>query len=482
MTQSKKKKECYLCCNHMEQNLSNRKIYSLKDVLLSVKNVINNTFNNYYWIKAEIVKLNYYTKSGHCYPDLVEKENGRIKAQIRANIWAGNFITINNKFRSVTGENLKDGIYVLILAKVTFHEQYGLALNIVDIEPSFTLGEMAREKKETIAKLQSEGIFYKNKNLDFPVLPKRIAIISVETSKGYNDFIKIINNNKYNFIIEHTLFPALLQGEGAVSSIKEQILNISKQKERFDIVCIIRGGGGDVGLNAYDNYSLAKSVAECPLPIITGIGHSTNETVVQMVAYANKITPTEAAYFILQRFETFYEKILTAQQILINSSIEKINNEVYKTDNFIKRITSKTSSFLQENNFTLNIYERKISNSATNILLKKKYFLETLLNSIDYKTKNIISNEKNILQNFTASLTKSTSLFIEKNNIYIENINKQLELLKPENILKRGYSITLINNRVVKSIDKINSGDLLESKIYNGVIISKVLKTKNDKK
>ncbi len=465
----------------MDQNLPQRKIYSLKDVLLSIKNVIGNTFNNYYWIKAEIVKLNYYTKSGHCYPDLVEKENGRIKAQIRANIWAGNFTTINNKFRSVTGENLKDGIYVLILAKITFHEQYGLALNIVDIEPSFTLGEMAREKKETIARLQNEGLFFKNKNLNFPLLPKRIAVISVETSKGYNDFINILNNNKYRFVIEHSLFPALLQGEGAVVSIKEQIDNISMHKKLFDVVCIIRGGGGDVGLNAFDNYSLSKAVASCPLPVITGIGHSTNETVVQMVAFANKITPTEAAHFIIQKFETFYERVITAQNILLNASVEKIITEKNKTDNLINRIVSKTSLFLQQKNFSIDIYRRKISNKATNSILKRKYILNVISKSVEHKAGTVITAEKNHLDNLVISLSKSLSLFFEKNKNKTENIKKHLELLKPENILKRGYSITLFEGKALKQANNLKAGDIIESKLYKGVVSSKIVFTENNR-
>ncbi len=466
----------------MEQNVPQRKIYSLKDVLLSIKNVINNTFNNYYWIKAEIVKLNYYSKSGHCYPDLVEKENGHIKAQIRANIWAGNFITINNKFRSVTGEYLKDGIFVLILAKITFHEQYGLALNIVDIEPSFTLGEMAREKKETVQKLQSEGLFDKNKNLEFPLLPKRIALISVETSKGYSDFINVIKGNNRGFVIEHTLFPALLQGEGAVSSIKQQLKNISEQRDLFDVVCIIRGGGGDVGLNAYDSYTLAKEVANCPLPVITGIGHSTNETVVQMIAYANKITPTEAAHFIINKFELFYDRVLSVQESLISSATGKINAGYLNINAISDTIINKTSAFVKEQKYVINLLERKISNSAFNVILKKNHLLNTISNSIDYKSKNILNYNKNRLNNIITELDKSVSRFIYKRKTDIENRQKQLELLKPENVLRRGYSITFLNGKVVKSTSEIKNGDIITNVLHKGKIKSEIIEIEKDKK
>ena len=257
-----------------------QKYYSLGELTGSIRKVIAKAYTSAYWVKTEIAKLNFYPYSGHCYPDLVEKQNNKVVAQIRSTIWSGTFDAITKKFRQATGENLSEGMTVLFLVRVVYHEQHGLSLNILDVEPSFTLGEMAREKQQAIQRLKKEGLFDLNKQLAFPLLPKNIAVISVETSKGYHDFLNILQNNRYGYHFEQTLFPALLQGEGAVKSIVQQLKAIAHYTGRFDVVVIIRGGGGDVGLSAYNNYTLAKEVAGFPLPVITGIGHATNETVI----------------------------------------------------------------------------------------------------------------------------------------------------------------------------------------------------------
>ena len=306
-----KKVKCYFCSKNY--NLTNPvqnipKYYSLAELSASIESVVAKTYRNSYWVKAEIARLNHYPKSGHCYPDLVEKKNGIIMSQIRGTIWSGYFSDINKKFISVTREPLNDGMTVLFLAKVTYNAVYGLSLQISDIEPSFTLGEMAKEKSLSIEKLKKEGLFSKNKQLTTPLLIRRIAVISVETSKGYHDFIKTIDNNDWNYKFFHMLFPAVLQGEAAIKSITEQLKIIKKVSHHFDAVTIIRGGGGDIGLSSYDSFKLSSEVASFPLPIITGIGHATNETVVEMIAWANKITPTDVAYFLIQKYHNFFCK------------------------------------------------------------------------------------------------------------------------------------------------------------------------------
>ena len=238
------------------KNIDN-KYHSLLELTQSVESVINKTYTKSYWVKAEIAKLNFYPKSGHCYPDLVEKQNGKVVAQMRAIIWAGSFKDMSLKFTNVTNEKIGDGMTVLLRCSVKFSPIYGLSLQIHDIEPSFTLGELAKEKQKSIARLKDEGKFYKNKQLLPPLLIQRLAIISVETSKGYQDFIKVIDNNEWGYKFFHMLFPALLQGDGAVKSITSQLTSINKIIHHFDAVLIIRGGGGDIGLSIFDNYNLA---------------------------------------------------------------------------------------------------------------------------------------------------------------------------------------------------------------------------------
>ena len=250
----------------MEETKANlsRKYFSLLELAQSIESVIKKTYTKSYWVKAEIAKLNFYSKSGHCYPDLVEKEDGVVLAQIRATIWAGQFNDINAKFKKVTKQPLSDGMTVLIRTSVGFSPVYGMSLQIIDIEPTFTLGELAKEKQESIDRLIKEGISTVINNFKPSLLIQRLAIISVETSKGYQDMLKVIDNNDWGYKYFHMLFPALLQGEGAVRSIIEQLNRIRKVINHFDSVLIIRGGGGDIGLSSFDNYKLAKEVACFP--------------------------------------------------------------------------------------------------------------------------------------------------------------------------------------------------------------------------
>ncbi|MCD4747522.1 MAG: exodeoxyribonuclease VII large subunit [Bacteroidales bacterium] len=322
--------------NQTTEHTTKRKYYTLVDIANSLKSIISKNYTGKYWVKAEMAKLNHYPKSGHCYPDLVEKKDSIIKAQMRAIIWSGDYNKISKKFKEVTKESLRDGMTVLFLAKINFHQIYGISLNILDIEPSFTLGEMARQKREIIERLKREGIFENNKKLPFPLLPKRLAIISVETSKGYSDFINIIKRNSWNYKFFTFLFPALLQGDKAAESIKLQLKIINKCIKHFDVVLIIRGGGGDIGLNCYDNYTLAKEVALFPIPVITGIGHSTNETVVEMVSCQNKITPTDVAYFLIQKFHNFSVYIEELQNKIVDYAEKKISDENKRLNENIK--------------------------------------------------------------------------------------------------------------------------------------------------
>ncbi|MBM3435835.1 MAG: exodeoxyribonuclease VII large subunit, partial [Bacteroidetes bacterium] len=212
----------------MAEEISGRKIFTLLEVTKSIQKTIAERYKSSYWIKAEMNKLNYYPHSGHCYPDLVEKHDGKIIAQLRANIWNEDYRRINDEFHRVLKEDLKDGIKILFLAQITFRPEYGLALRIIDIDPSFTLGDLEKEKQETIKKLESEGIFKKNKTLKISLLPQRIAVISVQTSKGYADFLEVLGEagKNYGFRFFHMLFPSLLQGEKAVSAIIGQLNRI----------------------------------------------------------------------------------------------------------------------------------------------------------------------------------------------------------------------------------------------------------------
>ncbi len=422
----------------MPDSENQRKIYSLLDITSSIQKTIANTYTGAYWIKAEMNKLNYYKYSGHCYPDLVEKQDNKTIAQIRANIWKSDYIAINNKFLKILKEPLKDGIKVLILARVSFDPVHGLALRILDIDPQYTLGDLEREKQLTIARLKDEGIFNLNKTLTLPILPQRLAVISVETSKGYADFIQVINHNQWGYKFFHMLFPTVLQGEKAVEGIIRQLMLIKKVKHHFDLVAIIRGGGGDIGLSCYNSYELCRELANFPLPVITGIGHATNETVAEMLSHSNAITPTKLADFLIQHFHNFSVPLQNNSNKLIEISKRLINEQknLLKAESRLCR--SATAGHIQNNRGSIAAGKKQLKNIC-------HYFFKRQAEMINHSEKNI-SN------------------------------------MSPANVLKRGYSITRINNKSLLSPDSLKEGDTITTILFEGELESKLIEIRKNKK
>ena len=456
----------------MPETENNRKIYSLQEISLGIRQVIQRAFPGYYWVKAEIAKLNFYPKSGHCYPDLVEKQNGLVKAQIRANIWAGNYRTIQQKFKAVTGGPLKDGLKILFLAKVNYHEHYGLALNILDVEPSFTLGEMAREKQQNIERLKREGLFEENKKRHLPLLPKRVAVISVETSKGYSDFKNILENNAWHYRFQLTLFPALLQGDGAVASITSQLKAIAEKQQDFDVVAIIRGGGGDVGLQAYDNYYLAKAVALCPLPVIAGIGHSTNLTIVQMMAYANKITPTEAGHFLIQQFHNFSVRLDHAKTKIRQLATEKMAFEEQHFLRLSQLFSIHTRNLFSHHKTHWAYLVKRLEQGSEGVLENEKEKLKNKASYLKYHPIQRVKQEDRKLENLRHLLKIHARQAVAGANSRLNLQESKINLMKPENILKKGYSISMTGGKVLRSVQEAEKGAVLTTRLADGEIKS----------
>jgi len=412
----------------MSEKVKDLTVFSLSDVLTSIRKTIENRYKSSFWVKAEMNKLNYYSHSGHCYPDLVEKQDGRIIAQMRSVLWRDDYKRINQVFMKTLNEPLKDGIKLLLLAKISFDSAHGLNLQILDIDPDYTLGDLEREKQETIRRLREEGIFDRNKTLKMPLLPQRIAVISVETSKGYMDFLGKINNNQWGYRLVYQLFPSLLQGEGMIPALTAQLERIRGMKDDFDVVAIIRGGGGEVGLASYNKYELAKEIAMFPLPILTGIGHITNETVAEMVAYKNLITPTDLAMYVLQSFHDFSATLKQSEQRIMFHLKRIVDGEMMRFQSLANRFRAAAGSVLQSYLSNLSALQGRLTDKA---------------------------------------LWKITS-----ETVWLNNTEKNVNNMSPREVMRRGYSITMLNGKVVKSPAQAKSGDVLESLVFEGEIIS----------
>ena len=401
-------------------------------------------------------KLNHYSYSGHCYPELVEKNDGKVVAQIKTNLWKDDYLRINGNFLRTLKEPLKDGINILFNATINFDPIHGLSLRIIDIDPVFSLGELEREKLETIERLKSEGIFDLNRELHIQPLPQRIAVISVETSKGYSDFLKVISGNSWGYKFFCFLFPALLQGDRSVDSILAQLKRIKKVKEHFDIVAIIRGGGGDVGLSSYNNYQLAREIAQFPIPVLTGIGHSTNETVVEMIAFKNAITPTELADYLLQKFHNFSVPVQKAQEVIVDRSSRILRDERLKFINTIRYFKSVTSNLLVSNQNEIN--------SLTTTITQHSSFQ--------------VKREKEYVVDLYQNLNRSFGSFVARQKAELSSIEKNVSILDPINVVKRGFTITLNNGKAIKNLADVGEGDTITTITSDGTISSTVRDSK----
>lgn len=421
----------------MPELIQDKTIFSLLEVSRSIQKTLAERYKSLYWIKAEMNKLNHYTHSGHCYPELVEKQDGKIVAEIRSILWKADYNRINSNFLKIAQEPLREGITMLFQASISYDPMYGLSLRIVDIDPTFTLGELEKEKIDSIRKLKAEGIYESNKSLAFPVVPKRLAIISVETSKGLSDFYKIINQNPWGYRIECTLFPALLQGDKSVPSIIKQLAVIAEKISRYDAVAIIRGGGGEVGLSSYNNYLLARAIAIFPIPVLTGIGHSTNYTVSEMVAYKNAITPSELADFLIQKFHNF--------AIPIDRSAERIQQLIL-------------ARFKEERNT-----------------------LAQLATHIQWVGKREIQTSNAAMQQIQHELYSLIKLRFYEYKTALAHTERIIQLSDPIRLLKQGFSITKVNGKLLQSVKQVSPGDVIQTILEHGELISTVTDTSSKK-
>ncbi|MEO5647425.1 MAG: exodeoxyribonuclease VII large subunit [Chitinophagaceae bacterium] len=483
----------------MAQQTNDKTIFTLYQVARSIQKNIAERYKSAYWIKAEMNKLNHYSHSGHAYPELVEKRDGTVIAEMRSIIWRDDFQRINNLFLKILKEPLKDGISILISAQISYDPKYGLSLRIIDIDPSYSLGELEKEKLENIATLKKEGIYGSNKLIPLAVLPKRLAIISVNTSKGYADFLNIIERNASGFKFFHMLFPAILQGEKAVMSILNQLANIRKVKHHFDAVAIIRGGGGDVGLSCYNDLNLSRVIAGFPMPVFTGIGHSTNETVAELVSHTNAITPTDLAGLLLQKFNEFETSVLRGEKVIIQLTKQILKEQNLAMRNLGKQFMSYSKAMLQQRRNDIKYSSRSIMHESVQMLYASNIEKQSAFNSLATHLINLFAEKKSILKQLVSGLKKDvlTNIYNQNNSLgqwqknmhvhafhlfsmqnkQVDHFSEKVNLLSPDNVLKRGYSITKLNGETLISAIKILPGDLLTTILFQGSIHSLVTET-----
>ena len=448
---------------------------TLSDLAYSVKSAIYIGFPESVWVVAEISELNV-NKSGHCYIELIEKDfNGdRIIARMRATAWANVYRNIKPFFQNTTGYILGAGIKVMLLVQVEFHEIYGLSLNIRDIDPSYTLGDIARRKQEVIRKLREEGIIDMNKALKFPLVPQRLAIISSETAAGYGDFADTLYKNNYGFNFYTRLYPAIMQGDKSESSIINALDMIFEDEIKFDAVVIIRGGGAQSELDSFNSYQLAFHICQFPLPVITGIGHERDDTIADLVANISLKTPTAVGEFIISRMLDFKVRIEGYLDRIINQT-RKIIPEYYQA---LDKKTYELSILLQNSiNSGLNRisnFELTLPKACLQLINLKRAGLSRSNKLFEIHTLSLIKQYKISLDTFSSETRKYSAAFLQKHTGNLNALERNLENLSPEKTLERGFTITSLNGKIVKSATLLKKGEVIDTMFSDGTVASRV--------
>jgi len=397
-----------------------------------VKSSLQFSMPDAYWVQAEISGISP-SGQGHCYLELVQKDpTGRtFLAKAKANIWRGTWMRLKPYFEAETGQTLQVGMKVLLQVSVTFHEVYGYSLVVLDIDPTYTMGDMARRRKEILEQLTRDGVIGLNRELDIPALPNRIAVISSATAAGWGDFRNQLENNLYGFRFYVKLFPALMQGDDVERSVISALDAVAARRDDFDIVVIIRGGGAVSELSCFDSYNLAYNIANFPLPVITGIGHERDDTVADVVAHTKVKTPTAAAEFI------------------INMALDCAQE--------LEGLT------------------RRMSDAITGRMNAENVRLERLSQKLPSLFAVLKTRQEQILENYMMRSLTGIRNILTQNTHKLELFEKSLSGADPVQILRKGYSITRCNGKVVTGASDLNRGDRLTTVFADGKVESEII-------
>jgi len=406
---------------------------SLFELNEKIKNALSKNLEPSYWVIAEIGELRINQK-GHCYLELIEKKEEQLKAKVKATIWAYTFRNLSTWFVSVTGQELSAGMKILANVQVNYHELYGFSLNIRDIDPRFTLGEKERKRQEVINQLIEDGVFSMNKSLPLPSVPQRVAVISSPTAAGYEDFSEQLINNQYGYQFHLKLFKAIMQGPEAVESLIQAMHRVNQQIDSFDLLVIIRGGGSRVDFDCYDHYEVVSHLAQFPIPVITGIGHDRDESIADMVAHTKLKTPTAVSEFLIFGLMDFESKMIGLQEQVIQLTNNRINLEKEALNNITR---------------DMNILSKQILSKNTNRLNQTSNKIETLPYQL-------------------------VTQFYNQLALYDNSIN----LLDPVKTLKRGYTVTTYQGKLLKNLKDIKQGSKINTRSSNFELESIVETTK----
>ena len=425
---------------------------SLVELNQRIRMTLEQAFPDTYWVRAELSDVRENGASGHCYLEFIEKDprSGQLLAKVRGAIWAKTFRLLKPYFEMETGQRFVSGLKVLVRVTVDFHELYGLSLTVVDIDPAYTLGDMARKRLEIIRQLQEEGVFELNKELPLPLLPRRIALISSPTAAGYEDFVNQLTHNRAGYPFYVKLFPALMQGERTEESVIAALDRIYAHQELFDVVALLRGGGATSDLNSFDSYLLAANCAQFPLPILTGIGHERDDTVVDLVAHTRLKTPTAVAEFLIARMDQAAQTVEELQQTMTQSASVRLLQEKQRLQSYATRFPALVGQRMERNRTLLHQLGAKLPTMAQGFVERKRAMVDRLV----------------------MQLRNATTTHLAEKQRFLQLQEQFVRMASPDYILRRGYSLTLREGKIIKRAEELQVGDELTTRFMDGEVKS----------
>lgn len=426
------------------------KALSLFELNNLVRQAIDVTLNGEYWVEAELSEAR--ENNGHLYMELVEKDElgNTPLAKASAKCWRSVWTRLRPEFERQTNMRLRAGLKVMLKVYPQFHETYGFSWIVSDIDPTYTLGDMARRRLEIIRILKEEGVFELNKQLPLPMFSQHIAVISSETAAGYGDFCNQLRGNSYGFSFSVKLFNAVMQGEGVEHSVVDALNRIYEDVDSYDCVVIIRGGGASSDLTGFDSLSLAENIANFPLPIITGIGHDRDETVADMVAHSKVKTPTAAAALLIDNLCVVMNRI----------------------DNAGKSIYNKVGMLMQSERQRMLRLSQLIPTLFSVMSTREHARLEQLFQRMSAASLRGVAESRNRISLLESKLLMNTEKRMQTERHRLELLAQRLSALDPQVLLKRGYSITTLNGKAVMDGSVLKAGDEIETRFAKGTITS----------
>ena len=421
---------------------------SLYELNSLVRDVISMSLPDSYWVEAELSEARE-GYGGHSYMELIEKDehSNTPIAKAHASCWRNRWMLLKPQFERVTGQRIHAGMKVLLKVHAQFHENYGFSWIVDDIDPTYTMGDMARKRMEIIQTLKEEGVFDLQKELKLPMFCQRIAVISSATAAGYGDFCNQLADNGYGLQFTTALFAATMQGEGVEQGVISALNRINEEWENWDCVVIIRGGGATSDLSGFDTLALAENVANFPLPIITGIGHERDESVLDMISFQRVKTPTAAAAFLVDHLTEVYARIEDAQEAIVNYVKRRLQVERMK----FERLSTQIPTL-----FSL-------------VKVRQSNRLDQLLNRLKVKAERIPADGLHRLEMLEARLKEPVARKLEKELHRIDMLSQRAIAQDPERLLSRGYSITLKDGKSIKDASQLKAGEEIETRFAKGV-------------